>query len=128
MAGVLCRYMMNTLGGVSIASSVDWNRSATPKNNGPLMAKISTPSGTVSSSGRGMSCAAASSSSPETQVWMPVSSLMRRMNSREASMTPVYTATVRSKITVSAKVRIITDQSDFGPWKICRTVRRSLMS
>lgn len=57
-----------------------------------------------------------------------VSSLMRRLNSREASMTPVYTATVRSKITVSAKVRIITDQSDFGPWKICRTVRRSLMS
>lgn len=30
------------------------------------MAKISTPSGTDSSSGRGMSCAAASSSSPET--------------------------------------------------------------
>ena len=53
---------------------------------------------------------------------------MRRMNSSEASMTPVYTATVRSNTTVSAKVRIITDQSDFGPSKMWRTVRRSLMS
>ena len=47
MADMLCRYIMNTLGGVSIAFSVDWNRSATPKNSGPLMAKISTPSGTL---------------------------------------------------------------------------------
>ena len=39
MADMLCRYIMNTLGGVSIAFSVDWNRSATPKNSGPLMAK-----------------------------------------------------------------------------------------
>lgn len=29
MADMLCRYIMNTLGGVSIAFSVDWNRSAT---------------------------------------------------------------------------------------------------
>ena len=71
MAGVLCRYMMNTLGGVSIAFSVDWNRSATPKNSGPLMAKISTPSGTLFLvRDRGISCPDASSSSLETQVWM----------------------------------------------------------
>ena len=62
MADMLCRYIMNTLGGVSIAFSVDWNRSATPKNSGPLMAKISTPSGTLFLSGIGISCPDASSS------------------------------------------------------------------
>ena len=114
MADMLCRYIMNTLGGVSIAFSVDWNRSATPKNSGPLMAKISTPSGTLFLSGTGISCPDASSSL-ETQEWRPVNSPMRRMNSNDASMTPVYTATVRSNTTVSAKVRSITDQSDLGP-------------
>ncbi len=40
---------------------------------------------------------------------------MRRMNSNDAGMTPVYTATVKSNTTVSVKVRSITDQSDLGP-------------
>lgn len=53
MVDMLCRYIMNTLGDVSIAFSVDWNRSATPKNSGPLMAKTSTPSGTLFLSGMG---------------------------------------------------------------------------
>ena len=52
---------------------------------------------------------------PGNAGWRPVNSPMRRMNSNDAGMTPVYTATVKSNTTVSAKVRSITDQSDLGP-------------
>lgn len=95
------------------------DRSATPKNNGSLMAKSPRRQARIIRQGNAVRRPLPS---PETQVWMPQLAHAAH-EQQEASMTPVY-GHGQSKITVSAKVRI-TDQSDFGPWKICRTADRS---
>ena len=75
---------------------------ATPKKIGPVKRSTSTPGGSRSL------CSGSSSGSTGTS---PACSLIRRMNSKAASVTPTPIATVMSTRMVSRKVRISSARS-----------------